>query len=181
MPAFTLETTIDRPREAVFAYLADVANHPEFLDHFLKDWRMTREDTSGVGAGGRFRLEAPFQRFPWADWTITSIEDRHRIVLHGRGGKFNRNRTLTVFELRDGAGGTVVAVTCDSRPRHPSDRLLEALARRTVRRRWGAALRRLRRILEEDRDRGERATIAGGPRKPATRPATSTRFAAPHV
>jgi hypothetical protein len=29
-------------------------------------------------------------------------------------------------------------------------------------------MRRLQSILEEDRDRGTRPTIAGGPRKPAT-------------
>jgi hypothetical protein len=37
-----------------------------------------------------------------------------------------------------------------------------------MRRNWKKALRRLTRILEEDRDRGARATIAGGARKPAT-------------
>jgi len=169
MQAFTLETTVARPRELVYDYLADVAHHPEFLDHFLKEWHMTREETFGLGAGGRFRAEVPFQRFPWGDWTIVQLEPPHRIVLHGRTGKFNRVRTLTVFELRAGpAGGTVVTVTVESRPRFASDRFLDTLGRRAVRRRWGAALRRLRRILEEDRDRGTRATLAGGPRKPAT-------------
>lgn len=169
MPPFTLETTVDRPREQVFDYLADVAHHPEFLDHFLADWHMTREDTWGEGAGGRFRAEVPFQRFPWGDWTIVQLEAPHRIVLQGRTGKFNRIRTLTVFELREAAnGGARVDLTVDTEPHFPSDRLLESLGRRAVRRRWRKALVRLRRILEEDRDRGARATIAGGPRKPAT-------------
>ena len=39
--------TIDRPREEVFDYLADIANHPEFTDHYLKDWRLTRVDSYG--------------------------------------------------------------------------------------------------------------------------------------
>ena len=52
MQAFTLETTVARPRELVYDYLADVAHHPEFLDHFLKEWHMTREETFGLGAGG---------------------------------------------------------------------------------------------------------------------------------
>jgi uncharacterized protein YndB with AHSA1/START domain len=178
MQAFTLETTVARPRELVFDYLADVSHHPEFLDHFLHDWHMTREETFGIGAGGRFRAQVPFQRFPWGDWTIVQLEAPHRIVLQGRAGKFNRILTLTVFELRDAAnGGTGVRVTVDSRPRFPSDRLLDGLGRRAVRRRWRAALSRLRRILEEDRDRGTRATIAGGPRKPAT----STRPPVTHV
>ena len=169
MTAFTLETTVARPRELVYDYLADVAHHPEFLDHFLKEWHMTREETFGLGAGGRFRAEVPFQRFPWGDWAIVQLEPPHRIVLQGRSGKYNRVRTLTVFELRDGSsGGTTLAVTVDSQPHFPSDKLIDALGRRVTRRRWRAALRRLSRILEEDRDRGTRATIAGGPRKPAT-------------
>ena len=169
MSAFTLETTVGRPRELVYDYLADVAHHPEFLDDFLTEWHMTREETFGLGAGGRFRADAPFQRFPWGDWVIAQLEPPHRIVLHGRTGKYNRVRTLTVFELREGSGGgTVVAVTVDSQPQFPSDKLIDGLGRRVTRRRWRAALRRLASILEEDRDRGTRATIAGGPRKPAT-------------
>jgi len=30
-----LSITIDRPREEIFDYLADIANHPEFTDHYL--------------------------------------------------------------------------------------------------------------------------------------------------
>ena len=46
MDPVTLNVTIDRPREEVFAYLSDVANHPEFTDHFLKGWRLTRPDST---------------------------------------------------------------------------------------------------------------------------------------
>ncbi len=63
MQPFTLDTTIARPSEEIFEYLLDVANHPEFTDHFLKDWHMTREDTYGLGAGGRFEAKLPFARF----------------------------------------------------------------------------------------------------------------------
>ena len=47
MEPVTVSVTVDRPREEVFAYLADIANHPEFTDHYLVDWRMTRVDTVG--------------------------------------------------------------------------------------------------------------------------------------
>jgi hypothetical protein len=30
----TVSVVIDRPREEVFAYLVDIANHPEFTDHY---------------------------------------------------------------------------------------------------------------------------------------------------
>lgn len=170
MQPFTLETTIAVPREEIFAYLADVANHPEFTDHFLRDWHMTREETYGLGAGGRFRAKLPFARFPWGDWAISELEEPGLLVLRGRGGKFNRVRTLALVELREAAGGrTRVAVTVETRPELPSDRLLESLGqRRAAKRHWRKAVKRLRAILEEGRLRGARATIAGGPRKPAT-------------
>ena len=52
----TLTVTIDRPREEVFEYLADIANHPEFTDHYLKDWHLTRVDS--VRAAARARASA---------------------------------------------------------------------------------------------------------------------------
>jgi uncharacterized protein YndB with AHSA1/START domain len=170
MHPFTVETQIARPREEIFDYLTDVANHPEFTDHFLTEWRMTREDTYGLGAGGRFHADLPFSRFGWGDWTLVDATRPEVLVLQGRAGKYNRIRTLTVFELREGPdGATRVALTVETQPRYPTDKFLESLGqRRSLKRHWRKALRRLRAILEEDRDRGARATIAGGPRKPAT-------------
>jgi len=48
-------------------------------------------------------------------------------------------------------------------PPLPTDRLVEGLSgrRRWARRNAGKALRRLRSILEEDRDRGARVTVGG--------------------
>ena len=63
MDPVTLHVNIDRPREEVFAYLADVANHPEFTDHFLKSWRLTREESAGRGAGARYKQDGRFDRF----------------------------------------------------------------------------------------------------------------------
>ncbi len=54
-------------------------------------------------------------------------------------------------------------------PKTLSDRLMESFgARGWMKRKVSKAMRRLREILEEDRARGTRPTIAGGPRKPAT-------------
>ena len=163
------EITIARPREEVWEYLADIANHAEFTDHFLVDWRLTREDTYGEGAGARWKSKAPLQRFPWGDVTIVEAERPRRIVEVGRTGKYNRIRTIGVYELERAPGnGTHVRFTFESEPKLPSDRLLERLDGRWTRRNLRKALRRLQSILEEDYDRGKRPTIAGGPRKPAT-------------
>ena len=169
----SLDVMIDRPREEVFAYLSDMANHLEFQDHYLQDFRLTREDSLGVGAGARFRLELPFNRFGWADVVVADAEPPRRIVLRGRGGKYNRTRLVTVYTLEPGAhGSTRVTLDTQTEPSLPSDKLMEALGRGRLKRRQGKALRRLRSILEEGEGRGRRATIAaGGARKPATRSA----------
>lgn len=172
MDPVTVQTTIARPREEVFDYLVDIANHPEFCDHFLVGWHLLREDSSGAGAGARFRVKQRFNRFSYGDLTFAEVQPPWRIVARGRGGRYNRVRTLMTWELEPASGGaaTRVELTTESQPALISDRIMEGLlgTRRLTRRGWGKALRRLRSILEEGEERGERATIAGGPRKPAT-------------
>jgi uncharacterized protein YndB with AHSA1/START domain len=160
---FTVTATISKPREEVFEYLADIANHAEFTDHYLVDWRLTREDTYGQGAGARFRIKAPFNRFSWADMTFAEVQPPFRIVERGRSGKYNRIRMLGTYTLSPGSGGsTRVEYTLETVPALPSDRLLEALGGAAwTRRQTRKAMRRLREILEEDRGRGQRATISG--------------------
>jgi uncharacterized protein YndB with AHSA1/START domain len=167
---FVIDTTVARPREEVYEYLADIANHAEFTDHFKKDWRLTREDTYGVGAGARWKAKIPFNRFPWGDSTIVEADRPRRIVEVGRTGKYNRIRTITVYELeRAPGGGTRLRFTYESEPKLPSDRLLERLGGAgSMKRNLRKSMRRLRSILEEGEDRGTRPTISGGPRKPAT-------------
>ena len=170
MDPISSSVIVDRPREEVYEYLADIANHSEFMDHYVREVHMTREDTYGVGAGMRFRLPTPLNRFDWAEVTITDVEPLRRIVQKGRGGKYNRIRRVAIFELEQaGAHATRVTLTTETEPKYPSDKLIEAFARGPLKRRQGKALKRLRSILEEGRERGRRATIAaGGPRKPAS-------------
>ncbi len=164
MDPVTASVSIDRPREEVFEYLADIANHPEFSDHYLKEWRLTRVDSYGRGAGARFKIDAPLDRFGWGDMTFIDVERPHRIVAAGRAGKFNRNRTWTEWTLEpQGPRSTRVEVTTESEPALPTDRLMEAVTRRRgwSKRSLKRSLRRLQSILEEDYDRGARATVGG--------------------
>jgi len=158
----TVTTTISRPREEIFDYLADVANHPEFTDHYLVDWHLTREDSLGTGAGARFRVKAPLNRFSWADMTLAEVQPPFRIVHRGRGGKYNRTRMLGVYTLSPGSGGTTrVQYTYETEPALLSDRLMEGISRGWTRRQVTKSMRRLRTILEEGRGRGRRASVAG--------------------
>lgn len=163
MNPFTVSTTIDLPREEIFEYLADIANHAEFSDHYMVDWHLTREDSYGAGAGARFRIKAPLSRFSWADMSFAEVQPPFRIVARGRGGKFNRIKMLTVWEIHQAAAGTSrVEYTFETQPKLISDRLLEVLAGRAwARRKARRSLRRLRSILEQGRSRGGHVTIAG--------------------
>jgi len=160
----TVSTVVTAPRERVFDYLQDIANHGEFTDHYLVDWHLTRIDSVGRGAGARFRVKIPFNRFSWADVTFVEVERPHRIVEVGRAGKNNRVRLVGVYELFPGLSGTTrVRFTVETQPYMLSDRLMEALGARSWTRRQGKrAMRRLRSIIERGEGRGRRVTVAGG-------------------
>jgi uncharacterized protein YndB with AHSA1/START domain len=169
----TADVLISRPPAEVFAYLADVANHPEFMGHFTRDWHVTREDTYGMGAGVRFAFKQRRNKFPWIDQTIVELEAPRRIVLVGGTGKFNRMRTTTEWKLEPEDGGTRVAVSFEKVPKLATDRFGEG--RGFHKSKWPKTLHALRDVLESQAQSGARATIAGGARKPAT----GFRFGAP--
>jgi uncharacterized protein YndB with AHSA1/START domain len=146
----TVSIVIDAPREEIFDFLQDVANHPQFTDHFLVDWHLTREGSVGAGAGARFRVKAPANRFSWGELALTEVTRPHRLVELGRTGKANRIRTRGIYELSPAASGTTrVSFTFETMPALLSDRTREALGMRWwTRRQYARALRRLRAILE---------------------------------
>jgi uncharacterized protein YndB with AHSA1/START domain len=163
MHPVTANVLIDRPREEVFDYLADIANHQEFSDHYLKEWRLTRVDSVGRGAGARFKIDAPLDRFGWGDMTFIDVQRPHKIVAAGRSGKFNRNKTWTTWTLSPSGHATKVEVTTEAEVHMATDKFLNAVLRRRgwLKRGLRKGLRRMQSILEEDLDRGKRATVGG--------------------
>jgi uncharacterized protein YndB with AHSA1/START domain len=157
-----VHVTIGRPREEVFDYLADIANHLEFTDHFLEDFHLTREDTVGRGAGARFRVKAPLQRFSWMGVSFVEVDRPRRIVEAGRGGKYNRIRVMTIYTLEPGPDDTTrLQLSIETVPATITDRAMEMFGARTWTRRQNLrALRRLRSILEDGTRRGAHATVA---------------------
>ena len=164
MDPFTVSTNISLPREQVFDYLADIANHAEFTDHYLVDWHLTRVESRGEGAGARFRVKAPLARFAWADFTLAELQPPYKIVERGRGGKYNRIKMIGTYEIFEGHGGVSrVDYTYETDARLPSDVIPEILGGRGwTKRKANKSLRRLRSILEENRSRGTRPTVAAG-------------------
>jgi Polyketide cyclase / dehydrase and lipid transport len=166
MGPLSAEIEIDVPRQRAFEFVGDLANRPSFTDHFISDFHLSRLESSGVGAGARFRFFAPPQAV-WMDTTIAELDEPHRIVEHGRGGRANRVPSTTVWELVEGSGRmTKVRVAYWTEPSHHLDRAKEVLGAASVwyQRDWREALRRLRDILESGGPAEERVAVAGGNR-----------------
>jgi uncharacterized protein YndB with AHSA1/START domain len=166
MRPVSASTTIDAPRERVFALLNDLSLRPSFTDHFLTDQRLERVNPVGAGAATRFRLGDSGR---WMDTVIDDdSEPPHLLREHGHGGRSNRVPTFTVWELAEGPGpgGCEVGVTFWTEPQSPFDRVRELIGgSRHLRRGWQRALARLREIAEAERP-VQGIAIAGTDRLP---------------
>jgi hypothetical protein len=167
MGPVSAEIDVDVSREEAFALLSDLARRPSFTDHFLTGFHLTRIESSGVGAGARFRFQLPFRKV-WMDTTIEELDSPHKIVERGRGGRVNRIPQTTVWEVLEGPGGlSHVKVSHWTEPTNPVDKALEKLAgtARFEERGWREAMRRFRDLLEADSaERTRPIAVAGGNR-----------------
>ena len=166
MGPVSAEIEIDVPRADAFELISDLARRPSFTDHLFSGYHLTRIESSGVGAGARFRL-GPRRRRVWMDSVIDEVDAPHRIVEHGRGGRANRIPTTTVWEVLEGSGSLVeVRVSHWTEPSNPVDRALEIVSgtARWQERHWQEALRRLRDLLESGGTPPPALALAGGNR-----------------
>lgn len=166
MGPVTAEVELDVPRELAYEFVADLGNRPSFTDHFISDLHLSRVDSTGVGAGARYRIFAPPQAL-WVDTTITALTPGQRVSERGRGGRANRIPTATEWEFLEGPGPLVTArVTYWTRPSHPLDRSKEVLGGAAIwyERDWRIAMGRLRDLLESDDAAAARVGVAGGNR-----------------
>ena len=162
MGPVTVETLIFAPREAVFDFVGDIANHVAFTDHFMSDYRLARAKSDGPGASARFRLQNPGPK-QWAEVSFSVFERPRRIVEEGQSGRFMRNKFWTTWDFIPDGKGTRVELTFSSEPATRWDSFKESLGGRGwVKRQNKVALARLRKIFEESRERPlARATVAG--------------------
>ena len=96
--------------------------------------------------------------------TFIEVEPPYRIVAAGRGGQVQPQQDLDDLDARrPRAARTRVEVTTETEPALPTDSSWRPsrAAAAGIKRRLGKALRRLQSILEEDLDRGARATVGG--------------------
>jgi len=141
----TVSIEVPQPVEEVFDYLAVLANHEAFLDHFLVDWKFSGS-RRGVGAKAEARASAPMSQ-DWTDFEIVEIEEPSRIVEEGVGLKGKR-RTRGTYRLRSlPSGGTEVSFELAWIEAARAESLSPAMTRAFIRRPNAKALRRLAREL----------------------------------
>lgn len=153
---------ISAPREAIFEFLLDVSNRIAWMDNLLDDYRLTRVNPIGVGAGAAFVIDSPM--FPQrAENQIVEAERPRRILERARIGRWGRTTGFTEWELTDNHGSTEVTMTAWTVPGIKWDGIKEGLgARPWFRRQSSVSLRRLRKIFEEQPNRElARAAVAG--------------------
>jgi uncharacterized protein YndB with AHSA1/START domain len=154
--------TISAPRDEVFEFIADMANRVAWMDHFLKDFRLNRVHSVGVGAGANFVIDSPL--FPLrAEYQIVESEAPRYLRERGRIGRWGRTTGWTEWELAESYGSTEVTVTVWSEPGIRWDAIKEGMgARPWLKRQMSGSLRRLRKIFEEQSERPlARAGVAG--------------------
>lgn len=147
MKPVTVSIEVPQPVEEVFDYLAVLANHESFLDHFLVDWKFSGPPR-GVGAKAEARASAPMSQ-DWTDFEIVEIEEPSRIVEEGVGLKGKR-RTRGTYRLRSlPGGGTEISFELEWLEAARAESLIPAMTRAFIRRPNAKALRRLARELAE--------------------------------
>lgn len=105
MPAATHTTTIPRPVDAVFAFVADGENATRWRPGVLD---VKHVSGSGVGAAYKQGVKGPGGRRIDADYTITAFEPNRRIAFEATAGPV-RPRGEYIFE--DLGGSTRVTMS----------------------------------------------------------------------
>ena len=155
--------TIDRPPEEVYEYLLDISSRTEFAPTIFRDFHLTRVESSGIGAGARYRMHRKL-RDRYAGTTITEGEPGVRLLEEGSTGRGGRVPMAIEYRLDgDPSGATRLTWTIETYPWNAADKLRGSGMRRHLRRRMPRALKRMRGILEGSPDAapGERATVGG--------------------
>jgi uncharacterized protein YndB with AHSA1/START domain len=149
MRPVSASTTISAPREKVFDYVADLSGRVAFSDHYMKDLRLARANSEGLGAAARFRIDPPFGR-EWAEISVVECDHPRRIREEGRVGREGRTRLFIIYDfLPEGHGSTRVELTAWSEPATRFDAFKESFgAHGWLERQLRTALARLRMIFE---------------------------------
>jgi len=163
MKPVTVKASVNRAPADLYKYLLDIASRPEFGDCLFDQFRLTRIDSSGVGAAARFQFGG-LRRDRWADVAIVEAQENQLIRELGSTGRNCRVPLTIEYRLsQQGESTTSVELKLWTEPSKPIDRLREFGQRGWTKRNAKRAIRRFRGILEDAprANRGQRPTVAG--------------------
>lgn len=132
-------TTIARPIETVFDYVADMRNEPKWLPG-ADDVRLV----SGEPIGGGSQFSGTYARAGKVSCTISEYERPHRVVIHGeaKGMSFDDAITLTPVD-----GGTQLSAIMRTEPKGLF-KLVAPMIGRVIGKQFQSNWERLRDVLE---------------------------------
>jgi uncharacterized protein YndB with AHSA1/START domain len=141
MPNASATVTIDRPPEAVFAFVADGER--------CREWRpgvLDIRHVSGQGVGARYEqgVRGPMGRRVAADYEVTAFEPNRRLEFRTVAGPV---RPVGRYELEASDGGTRLTFTLEAEVTGLRRLLMGGMVQRTMDAEVGE-LRRLKAVLE---------------------------------
>ena len=142
MKPVSVSIDVDRPREEVYDFIEPLANHEQFTDHVLKNWRVAPD-----GRSVKVTVHAPGQK---VEAEIVALEEERpsRTVERttSAGGK---RRTLGTYRLTDAPGGGThveFEITYEAAPL--ADRLTAPVGRAFLKKVNTRSMERLKELLE---------------------------------
>jgi hypothetical protein len=147
MHPVTVSIDVPQSREDVYEYLDVLANHRQFTDHMMRNWRLEGPDR---GVGGRASVEAVIGgRAEPIEIEVIEAEPPLRTVERNTGAGGRRVATGTYTLDESPGGGTRITFEYAWQQAPLSERLLAPLVGRVMRRALDTAMQRLAAQLAE--------------------------------
>jgi carbon monoxide dehydrogenase subunit G len=138
----SVAVVISRPRDEVFAFVADARNRPRW-DDSVDSEQLTSPEPIGVGTTVRTRLRS-MGRDHQIDWLVVEHEPAARMTIESTSGPMS---TTLAYRLEERGNATSVQFSVTGRPRGVL-RLLQPLVARTTQRNLDRGFARLKDLLE---------------------------------
>jgi hypothetical protein len=147
MHPVTVSIDVPQSREDVYEYLDVLANHRQFTDHMMRNWRLEGPDR---GVGGRASVEAVIGgRGEPIEIEVIEAEPPLRSVERNTGAGGRRVATGTYTLDESPGGGTRITFEYAWQQAPLSERLLAPMVGRVMRRALDTAMQRLAAQLAE--------------------------------
>ena len=133
---------VSRPRDEVFAFVADARNRPQW-DESVDSEELTSPEPIGVGTTLRTKLRSMGREYVYT-WEVVEHDPPRRMRIESTSGPFP---TALTYELSDTAGDTAVHFSVAG---HPDGllRLLQPLIARNTQKNLDRGFERLKQLLE---------------------------------